>query len=88
MNTYIELVGLDVEENGRSCGIHTKCGNELKQGVYVKLVRTTIEIEEEVEVEVPIVELPVEPTVKKRGRPKKPKTEKVVEKMDMQRIFG
>ena len=73
----LELVGLEEGSSGRTCGIHTVCGELLIPGTHVKLVEASREVIEQVVVEVPIVEESNgSPIQKKRGRPKKPKTRK------------
>lgn len=38
----LEIVGLKVESNGRQCHLHRCCGESLKVGDVVKLVKTTL----------------------------------------------
>jgi len=48
-NKTLEIVGLDDGNNGRVCGMHPKsCGQGLKEGMHLKLIKSTLEVSCEV----------------------------------------
>lgn len=41
----LEIVGLDMSSNGRSCTVHAACGQTLQVGDIVRLVKTIVAVE-------------------------------------------
>ena len=74
----LELVGLEKGENGRTCGIHARCGDQVVPGTVLKLGFNEITIIKSVSVESVLLDY-VPPLKKARGRPKKLPTEIVNE---------
>lgn len=72
----IEIVGLEKGENGRTCGIHAYCGEQVMPGTVLKLNSNEITIIENVQVE-RVLSTYQPPDKKERGRPKKKPTERV-----------
>lgn len=72
----LEIVGLEKGEYGRTCGIHSYCGDQVTPGTVLKLNFNEITILENVEVQ---REIETEQSLEKkgRGRPKKKPTETV-----------
>jgi hypothetical protein len=69
----IELVGLNLGNNGRTCGIHPFCGQSVEITDQLKLRATFRTVTEEVQVQEEVLPPPIPEgafIAKKRGRPK------------------
>lgn len=74
----LELVGLENGENGRTCGLHARCGDQVGPGTILKLNFNDITINESIQVE-RVISTYAPPTKKARGSPKKLPMETVTE---------
>jgi hypothetical protein len=75
----VEIVGLHLGSQGRTCGIHPECGRSLTVTARVKFRLEKINITTEEDVWKPIEVVDPHPGVKRKGRPKAVLKEKVKE---------